>query len=655
MNNLFKYRPEIDGLRALAVLPVILFHAGYNNFEGGYVGVDIFFVISGYLISSIIIYEVELGKFSLKNFYERRARRILPALFSVILISAPFAWFILLPADLELFNNSAFSALTFWSNYIFYFEIDYFETSSRLKPLLHTWSLSIEEQFYIIFPILLLFFFKFKKKYFIIFISIIAILSLFVAQWGGNLKLTYPFIEKEILFFNQSSLTNFFLPFGRIWELIIGILISFYIKKNGQPNYYNQIFSLIGIVLILYSIFTFTKETNYPSFQTLFPTVGTALIIIFTNKNTLAFKLFSQKILVFFGLISYSAYLYHYPIFTFVEYSNFIEFNNLNKIFLIFLTFILSYLSWKFIEKPFRKKSIISSKNFYFFLGLLYSLVLILFVITNNNKGFKSRFDKDFENFSINFNIKELEEETSVFKDDLRKNDGFANDNKKKILIIGNSVAVDLLMVFDQNKELFNDYEFKEYYFKLENLFENSQKNKINLNKLIESELFINADVLMISTLYNEYETSFIKNNVIKLLYDITAKHGKLLVVTSNSPVFYDDRGINPILSILLKNKKNKISEIELNKLYYEKLNSKFIRIGKKVKQFTNELDIIFLNKFDYSCSLNEKSCDALTDKGNLIYFDGIHYTKKGAKYFGKKMHKLDWLEPVDKYYKKNK
>ena len=206
MNNLFKYRPEIDGLRALAVLPVILFHAGYNNFEGGYVGVDIFFVISGYLISSIIIYEVELGKFSLKNFYERRARRILPALFSVILISAPFAWFILLPADLELFNNSAFSALTFWSNYIFYFEIDYFETSSRLKPLLHTWSLSIEEQFYIIFPILLLFFFKFKKKYFIIFISIIAILSLLVAQWGGNLKLTYPFIEKEILFFNQSSL-----------------------------------------------------------------------------------------------------------------------------------------------------------------------------------------------------------------------------------------------------------------------------------------------------------------------------------------------------------------------------------------------------------------------------------------------------------------
>ena len=655
MNNLFKYRPEIDGLRALAILPVILFHAGYNNFEGGYVGVDIFFVISGYLISSIIIYEVESGKFSLKNFYERRARRILPALFSVILISAPFAWFILLPADLELFNNSAFSALTFWSNYIFYFEIDYFETSSRLKPLLHTWSLSIEEQFYIIFPILLIFFYKFKKKYFIIFISIVAILSLLIAQWGGNLKLAYPFIEKEILFFNQSSLTNFFLPFGRIWELIIGILISFYIKKNGQPNNYNQIFSLIGIVLILYSVFTFNKETDYPSFHTLFPTIGTALLIIFTNKNTLAFKLFSQKILVFFGLISYSAYLYHYPIFTFVEYSNFIEFNNLNKIFLIFLTFILSYLSWKFIEKPFRKKSIISSKNFYFFLGLLYSLVLILFVITNNNKGFKSRFDKDFENFSINFNIKELEEETSIFKDDLRKNNIFTNNNKKKILIIGNSVAVDLLMAFDQNKELFNDYEFREYYFKLENLFENSQKNKINLNKLIESELFINADVLMISTLYNEYETSFIKNNIIKLLYDITAKHGKLLVVTSNSPVFYDDRGINPILSILLKNKKNKISEIELNKLYYEKLNSKFIRIGKKVKQFTNELDIIFLNKFDYSCLVNEKSCDALTDKRNLIYFDGIHYTKKGAKYFGKKMYKLDWLEPVDKYYEKNK
>ena len=164
MKNLFRYRPEIDGLRAIAIMPVIFYHAGFQIFSGGYVGVDIFFVISGYLISSIILSEIEAGKFSIINFYQRRARRILPALFCVILISTPFAWFILLPADLELFGNSAFSALTFWSNYIFYFEIDYFETSSKLKPLLHTWSSSIEELFYIIYPILLIFFLNLEKN-----------------------------------------------------------------------------------------------------------------------------------------------------------------------------------------------------------------------------------------------------------------------------------------------------------------------------------------------------------------------------------------------------------------------------------------------------------------------------------------------------------
>ena len=309
MKYLFKYRPEIDGLRAIAILPVIFYHAGLQIFSGGYVGVDIFFVISGYLISSIILSEIETGKFSLINFYQRRARRILPPLFCVILISTPFAWFILLPADLELFGNSAFSALTFWSNYIFYFEIDYFETSSKLKPLLHTWSLSIEEQFYIIYPILLIFFFKFGKKTFIIFLIISAIISLALAQWAGNLKFTYPYFEKEFLFFNQSSLTNFFLPIGRIWELIIGILIAFYIKKNGQPNRFNEILTLFGLILIFYSVFTFTPETNYPSFHTLLPTIGTGLLILFMNSKTFIHKIFSQKLLVFIGLISYSAYL----------------------------------------------------------------------------------------------------------------------------------------------------------------------------------------------------------------------------------------------------------------------------------------------------------------------------------------------------------
>ncbi len=654
MKNLFKYRAEIDGLRAIAILPVIFFHAGFESFSGGYVGVDIFFVISGYLISSIILSEIESGKFLITNFYERRARRILPALFCVILISTPFAWFILLPADLELFGNSAFSALTFWSNYIFYFEIDYFETSSKLKPLLHTWSLSIEEQFYIIYPVLLIFFFKYGRKYFITFLITTAILSLTIAQWSGNLKFTYPYFEKEFLFFNQSSLTNFFLPFGRIWELIIGILIAFYIKKKGQPNKFNQVLTLIGLVLILYSVFTFTSETNYPSVYTLMPTLGTGLLILFMNNKTFVHKIFSQKILVFIGLISYSAYLYHYPILTFVEYSDYLENTLILKVILILLTFLISYISWKFIEKPFRNKKIIPKKKLLYIFLALYIFTVSLVTLNFFNQGFKSRYEKDFKNFSINFNIKELEEQTSLYKKNLRLKDKFTNDNKKKILIIGNSVAIDLLMTFDQNKNFFNDYEFREYYFKPENLIKNSYKDELEINKLIKNQLFIDADAIMVSTLYNEYEINFAKYNVINLLNEFAKKHKKLLIITGNNPVFYDESGINPALSILLKNKKNNLSTEELEKLYYKRLNNKFESIAKKVKALSAELDIIFLDKYDYSCVLNSKVCSLLTDEKKLIYFDGIHYTKSGAKYFGEIIYKTDWLSPLDDYFKKN-
>ena len=653
MKNFFKYRPEIDGLRAVAVLAVIFFHAEFQTFAGGYVGVDVFFVISGYLISSIIISEIENKKFSISSFYQRRARRILPALICVIIISIPFAWYILLPTDLELFGKSALSALTFWSNYIFYFEINYFETSSKLKPLLHTWSLSIEEQFYIIYPILLIFFFKFAKKYFLIFLIITALLSLITAQWAGNLKFEYPYYEKELLFFNQSSITNFFLPFGRVWELIIGILIAFYLKKNGQPLRFNEIFSLIGLLLIFYSIFIFTPETNYPSFNTLIPTLGTGLLILFMNNKTFIYKVLSSKILVFLGLISYSSYLYHFPIFTFIEYSNLLEDTLAIKLAIILLILFISFLSWKYIEKPFRDREKISFKIFILILFILYVIVFSLGALNFYNKGFKSRYAEDFKNFSINFNIKELEEETALFKENLRLKNEFYSNNKKKVLIIGNSVAIDLLMSFDQNIDFFNDYEFREYYFKPQYLFENSYKEKLEVSKLIKNKLFLDADILMVSALYNDYETRFSRNNVVNLLNNFAKKHGKLLVITGNIPVFYDKSGINPVLSILLKNKKNNLSNEDLEKLYYERLSSNFISIGNIVKENAKKSDIIFLDKFDYACNLDKKKCGALTDEKKLIYFDGIHYTKDGAKYFGKIMYEIDWLSPIDDYYKK--
>ena len=182
------YRREIDGLRAVAVLPVILFHAGFELFSGGFVGVDVFFVISGYLITTIIINEMDDGKFSLLNFYERRARRILPALFFVVLCCIPFAWFLLLPSDMKDFSQSLVAVSTFSSNILFWRESGYFDTAAELKPLLHTWSLAVEEQFYILFPLFLMAAWRFGKRAIVWTLIASFAISLAVAHWGAYNK-----------------------------------------------------------------------------------------------------------------------------------------------------------------------------------------------------------------------------------------------------------------------------------------------------------------------------------------------------------------------------------------------------------------------------------------------------------------------------------
>mgnify|MGYP005708222981 FL=1 len=211
-----KYRAEIDGLRALAVLPVILFHAGFEWVSGGFVGVDVFFVISGYLITTIIISEMAEGKFSIVNFYERRARRILPMLFFVMLACLPFAWLWLNPNDLQNFGDSLFAVSTFSSNILFLLRGGYFDTAAELKPLLHTWSLAVEEQYYILFPIFLILTWRLGIKWILILLSIVFFVSLGIAQWGV---------------YNYPSATFFLLP-TRGWELLVGVFAAFYLNFN---------------------------------------------------------------------------------------------------------------------------------------------------------------------------------------------------------------------------------------------------------------------------------------------------------------------------------------------------------------------------------------------------------------------------------------
>lgn len=334
-----QYRSEVDGLRALAVLPVILFHAGFPIFSGGFVGVDVFFVISGYLITSILIEDLERGSFNLLNFYERRARRILPALFLIVFVSIPFAWFFMPQSQLKDFSNSLIAVSFFVSNFLFWRESGYFDTIVDEKPLLHTWSLAVEEQFYIVFPVLLFFLWGFGKKRAIWVISILAFISLVLSEWGSA----------------NAKIANFYLAPFRAWELFLGSIAAFIISKTGIKK--NNLLSFCGIAAIIFSIFYFDKNTPFPSSYTLIPVLGTFLIILFGTKETLVAKLLSNRAIVGIGLISYSAYLWHQPIFAFARIKFDQELSNVMMLNLSLMSLVLAYFTWRFVEMPFRSKN----------------------------------------------------------------------------------------------------------------------------------------------------------------------------------------------------------------------------------------------------------------------------------------------------------
>ena len=352
--KLMKYRREIDGLRAVAVLPVILFHAGFKVFEGGFIGVDVFFVISGYLITTIILADMDEGKFSLITFYERRARRILPALFFVILCSLPFAWLWLLPDHLKDFSQSLTAVSVFSSNVLFWMESGYFAPAAEFKPLLHTWSLAVEEQYYVLFPLFLMMLWKLHKRWIFGSLIAVAVVSLVVAQWGA---------------YNRPSPTFFLLP-TRAWELAIGALIAFYLFYVREQTDFvtsnkgiSEVLGLLGLILIFFSFFAFSKSTPFPSLYALIPTVGTALIIIFATSDTIVGRLLSIKPLVGIGLVSYSTYLWHYPLFVFARHRSLTELSTALLLFLSVLSIFLAFFSWRFVEMPFRNRMAISRKS----------------------------------------------------------------------------------------------------------------------------------------------------------------------------------------------------------------------------------------------------------------------------------------------------
>ncbi|MDQ8699854.1 acyltransferase family protein [Hyphomicrobium sp. LHD-15] len=336
------YRPEIDGLRAIAVLSVIFFHAGIPGFSGGYVGVDVFFVISGYLICSIVVGELRSDTFSFAKFYERRARRILPALFVMLLASAAVAPLVLLPNDMLDFSRSLTHVIPFLSNTYFYDQRGYFETAAELKPLIHTWSLAVEEQFYVVLPIAAWALWRWHKSFLLPALVIAAAASLAYSQYSVS----------------ADPHAAFYLTTSRAWELLAGAILAVFTKQRNLPAQPSQAGGAAGLMLIVFAVFFFDQTVAFPGLNAVVPVAGALLVLHYGAPQTAVGQLLGSKLAVGIGLISYSAYLWHQPLFAFARHLTLTEPGLPIFAVLIAATLALAFLSWRYVEQPFRRGTI---------------------------------------------------------------------------------------------------------------------------------------------------------------------------------------------------------------------------------------------------------------------------------------------------------
>jgi peptidoglycan/LPS O-acetylase OafA/YrhL len=430
-----QYRPEVDGLRAVAVLPVLFFHAGFTSFSGGFIGVDVFFVISGYLITSLIVEDIKSGSFSLLGFYERRFRRISPALLLVCVATVPFAWVWMTPREFNDYGQSLFATNLSVSNFLFWKEANYFGAEAELKPLLHTWSLAVEEQFYLFFPLLLLAWRRRNGQ--IWWVAILVLASFALTQMLAS----------------RAPAANFYLLPTRFWELGVGALLALAgANRQWLQGMGAQALSLAGLALIVGSIVLLDGARPFPGWWALPPVVGTALVLAFATSGTLAANLLAWRPIVAIGLVSYSVYLWHQPLFAFARIRMFGEATMSIYLLLIALTFMLSYLSWRFVERPFRNRRLVSGRQLFATIGVVGGGLVVFGVIADKtgglplrhpNEAFASTID---ERLRINFGL------NSSCEGKLPLPEVCMTSDKPEVIVWGDSFAMHLVAGIVQSK-----------------------------------------------------------------------------------------------------------------------------------------------------------------------------------------------------------
>jgi peptidoglycan/LPS O-acetylase OafA/YrhL len=630
------YRSEIDGLRGIAVLSVVFYHLEIliNQsvmLPGGFLGVDIFFVISGYLITSLLHKEyLKNNSISIKNFYLRRSRRILPALIVLIVFIIIFSYFFIFPKGMVDLSRSIISTLLFLSNFYFLFNRNnYFAESSEQIPLLHTWSLSVEEQFYIFFPFILLIVLKYYKKN----------LSLFLLI-GIFLSFTLSVILSKSAKPEIISL-NFYLFPTRAWELLLGafVAINEFQNKYKIKNYINTIIVGSGLILLFFSFFLADEETKLSSYKTIFAVLG-ALSILFIKKDNFFYKYFlSTRPMVYIGLISYSLYLWHFPVLIFFENYYFTDIIFNNKVTVLLLSFIFAIISFHFIEKPFRNYRFINDKSFVtILLVFIFTLFCISFSVIKYD-GFKHRFSSLFKNypdyiFDTRYHQKKWDQPLRGYYSKEVSNINLKK-NKRNIVFIGNSHAVGFFRMFNYNSKEYKNTNFYLMRIDYKNFIKESLKN----------DIVKNSDILILASRWSK--NSF--DEIVKF-NEYAKKNDKKLLVILNRPEFSQNTHNLTLLDlkILEKIKDNKIINMtdfyKFSKIYFNNMSVDKIVLNNDLKILLDKNGIRYFDPAIYACSFHEKTCDVITVNKEKIYFDYGHYTKEGSEYFGIKILKNNFF-----------
>lgn len=615
-----KYRREIDGLRAVAVVPVILFHAGISWMSGGFVGVDVFFVISGYLITTIILNELDEGHFSVVNFYERRARRILPALFFVLACCLLSAYILLLPDQLCGFFKSLASTLIFLSNVYFRSEVDYFARASDEEPLLHMWSLAVEEQFYLVFPLLAILLWKRGRGVFFTATILIALTSLIYADIQSLLRPGKAFFD----------------TLGRIWELLVGSMVAIYFLRWRKPEslpskWLSEAGSSLGLALILWACFQFEQSTPFPGRYALAPTFGAVLIILFATPTTVTGRLLGSRVAVGIGLVSYSAYLWHQPLFAFARV---VSLQPPSAVFFVFLSFVslgLAYVSWRYIEQPFRQRQNFTRANIFSFSAACMVLFLVFVGFGYALNGFPARFSQQDADLLISH--EDRSKYVRARHTSLRSEGAFSSDARFRVLVIGDSFSQDLVNVLHE-ANLLSGAEIRVRYIPARcQIYQGAESvtdfidpkfreicekdNYAGIEELIEA-----ADAVLVAASWKVWSA--------ERLYE---SFNRLGILRKEHYLVFGPKSFGHI---------NRAASTRLSMDEKTALRNPIISSISEINDILrrNTPPGHFVDVFKLLCGPETLTCPVFDESGELLSYDGTHLTQAGAQYLGSRLAK---------------